>query len=804
MFFHTGLLPDDRTIIERLFLNGNVQILCTTTTLAHGVNLPAHLVIVKGTNMWRGKGYEKLPRSTVLQMIGRAGRPGFDTSGVAVIMTSQEDKLFYESAQMDIVESALPSCLIEALCVEVCQGVLQDLSDVMMWLKRTYFYIRVLQNKAYYGFPSESKKDTSSVVSNICVGAINDLAEAKILSYDSETLMMVPQYEAFVMTRHVIKFKSMKKIMSMEQTWGVAQLLRGICFVEEAEKPLRRDEKKILNEMMKHVRFPLKVRVATSDLKAYVLIQSAVSKTFIVDFSLRIEQADIVEQLARVLLALQEHCIERGKGKLLESCVLVRRALVTRQWENQRTHFFEQFDDISDSLKSSLRTHHASDDDHNVPVCYSDLNSSTVQDVRRKYMCSNEDAAALLRHISEAKNSAFSVKTSRRNSQLCFLVSHAEVEKTIDTSKIPNVLLIAYEITSGKLLCYRILTPLTKSEITVPVHNIENSSIQISLLNYNLAGLDWGEINIFHEGAIQNLSSVSLQNKEEDTDDTITANMRMAGVKVRSKSEKVQKKKRRRDEIISDDIRDGYNYKAINNYMITEQTRGKVENIEEKENDFSSFNCNDDNQPPVKSIPRELQLLREKAFETNYRNPINTHSPLIPKETPLFASMTRPTNNSSLCHQSQNSEVFSSKGFFDRTHDSSPLISRDSGSQFRNKMGGIDYSMIRHKHETRSRKGPLCLNPAKNNNSYDGDACHFTSGNRVSPEDFVTTNKSALVLRKETASELLQHQHQVRQFPPHMPSIDASAMSRNDQDLNNAVSSTLFPNPLFDEAFSIF
>ena len=67
-----------------------------------------------GTNQWRGKGgYEKLPRSIILQMTGRAGRPGFDTSGVAVIMTSTEDKEYYERRDMDIVESVLPGQLIE-------------------------------------------------------------------------------------------------------------------------------------------------------------------------------------------------------------------------------------------------------------------------------------------------------------------------------------------------------------------------------------------------------------------------------------------------------------------------------------------------------------------------------------------------------------------------------------------------------------------------------------------------------------------------------------------------------------------
>jgi ATP-dependent DNA helicase HFM1/MER3 len=48
--FHNGGLPlSDRNLVEGLFLKGDLQVLCTTNTLAHGVNLPAHSVIIKST-----------------------------------------------------------------------------------------------------------------------------------------------------------------------------------------------------------------------------------------------------------------------------------------------------------------------------------------------------------------------------------------------------------------------------------------------------------------------------------------------------------------------------------------------------------------------------------------------------------------------------------------------------------------------------------------------------------------------------------------------------------------------------------
>lgn len=53
-------------------------------------------------------------------MLGRAGRPGFDDHGVAVIMTSAQDKDYYSSISLsaDIVESTLPEILPEGFALD--------------------------------------------------------------------------------------------------------------------------------------------------------------------------------------------------------------------------------------------------------------------------------------------------------------------------------------------------------------------------------------------------------------------------------------------------------------------------------------------------------------------------------------------------------------------------------------------------------------------------------------------------------------------------------------------------------------
>lgn len=46
---HAGLSRSDRDLVESLFEKKHIQVLVSTSTLAWGVNLPAHTVIIKGT-----------------------------------------------------------------------------------------------------------------------------------------------------------------------------------------------------------------------------------------------------------------------------------------------------------------------------------------------------------------------------------------------------------------------------------------------------------------------------------------------------------------------------------------------------------------------------------------------------------------------------------------------------------------------------------------------------------------------------------------------------------------------------------
>lgn len=94
---HAGMLRADRNLTEQLYEAGLIKVLCCTATLAWGVNLPGHTVIIKGTELYdpeRG-GYVDLSILDVFQMFGRAGRPQFDSSGHAVLITAHKSLDMY-------------------------------------------------------------------------------------------------------------------------------------------------------------------------------------------------------------------------------------------------------------------------------------------------------------------------------------------------------------------------------------------------------------------------------------------------------------------------------------------------------------------------------------------------------------------------------------------------------------------------------------------------------------------------------------------------------------------------------------
>src|SRR5208282_4563108 len=116
-FHNASLTNPERRVVEQAFRERTVKVLVATPTLAAGINLPARRVIVRDTSRYEGRlGMQMpIPAGEIHQMLGRAGRPRFDTSGEALLLArSVED----EERLLEDYLSAPPEDVVSRLAAE--------------------------------------------------------------------------------------------------------------------------------------------------------------------------------------------------------------------------------------------------------------------------------------------------------------------------------------------------------------------------------------------------------------------------------------------------------------------------------------------------------------------------------------------------------------------------------------------------------------------------------------------------------------------------------------------------------------
>ncbi len=138
-FHHAGLRAAHRSAVEAAFRDREIAVICATPTLAAGVNTPARRVIVRDHRRWTGDEMEPLPTLEVHQMFGRAGRPGLDPHGEAVVVTDPSDEAEVRERYLDADPEAVTSKLAAPAALEthVLATVASGFADTRAGLART-------------------------------------------------------------------------------------------------------------------------------------------------------------------------------------------------------------------------------------------------------------------------------------------------------------------------------------------------------------------------------------------------------------------------------------------------------------------------------------------------------------------------------------------------------------------------------------------------------------------------------------------------------------------------------------------
>jgi len=141
-YHHAGMEPDDKELIELAFKCGAISVLCATSSLAAGVNLPARRVIFRHPYVGRTTNY--LDAASYRQMRGRAGRAGIDSHGESFLLVLQKSTEKSLAALMHAESAPVESCLTQDKCgmkramlEVVASGAVISPSDVDSYIKCT-------------------------------------------------------------------------------------------------------------------------------------------------------------------------------------------------------------------------------------------------------------------------------------------------------------------------------------------------------------------------------------------------------------------------------------------------------------------------------------------------------------------------------------------------------------------------------------------------------------------------------------------------------------------------------------------
>ena len=353
-FHNAGLSLKDRSLVEQSFIDGKIKILCSTSTLAVGVNLPAYLVVIKGTRIWTAAETKEYSTIDILQMIGRAGRPQYESEGCAVVMSEQSMKSVYENliSGSEILESMLHLDLIEHMCSEISLGTITSIESAIIWLRSTFLFIRFAKNPFNYSQLTkliDRHADIDQQLRRFCQHVVEQLEQDGLIEWIGSVFRCTALGHAMV--RHYVQYGTMKRLIFCQQHLSVSDSLLLLSKADEfADSRVRQSEKRLFREvnMSPLLRYPFLTEKGQCQIidqtfqKVSLLIQYELGgleyPTY--DGSNKVYQSFIQDKLKifrhsyRVMRCMIDCFIEKKDGISLKSSLFLLRCIIATCWEN--------------------------------------------------------------------------------------------------------------------------------------------------------------------------------------------------------------------------------------------------------------------------------------------------------------------------------------------------------------------------------------------------------------------------------------------------------------------------------------
>lgn len=353
---NAGLPRVDRRLVEKLFAEGLIRLLCCTATLAWGVNLPARTVVIMGTEVYDAEkgGFVQLGMLDVMQIFGRAGRPQFDTEGEGTIITMHEHlgkylNLLVSSIPIESQLGSSASRLADHLNAEIVSGTVSSIGEGVRWLSYTYLSVRMPQNPLVYGIDwAEVEADSGlhSRRATLIEQASKALDDARMCRYDPRSGVLAPtdlgrvashfyvSHETVVLWNELLGSLSLRPTLT-DIDWEeiYATVLHAVsCATEFEQMRSRQEESEELDSLTRQAcPIPLKSGSETREGKVAVLLQAYISRA-----PIRMSDLSyVVQSSTRLLRALFEISLRRGLPGMSLASLELARASESRIWPFQ-------------------------------------------------------------------------------------------------------------------------------------------------------------------------------------------------------------------------------------------------------------------------------------------------------------------------------------------------------------------------------------------------------------------------------------------------------------------------------------
>lgn len=274
-------------------------------------------------------------------MIGRAGRPQFDSSGVGILITQHTELQYYLSllnAQLP-VESQLVSSLPDILNAEIVLGNVQNIKEAALWLGYTYLYIRMLRNPQLYSVSHEELNEDKTLEKHRCnliYSAACVIEKSQLIKFDRRT----GQFQQTELGRIASHFYCTHQTMQtynqlLKSTLSEIELFRVFSLSSEFRNITIREEEKLeLQKIAERTPIAIKESLEEPTAKINILLQAYISQLKLENLALAADMVYVTQSAGRLFRAIFEIVLYNGWAQLADKVLNVCKIVDKRMWSS--------------------------------------------------------------------------------------------------------------------------------------------------------------------------------------------------------------------------------------------------------------------------------------------------------------------------------------------------------------------------------------------------------------------------------------------------------------------------------------